>query len=187
MTPFKKYTSIIIWTVFISYFGYKFIDYLYYSSFKGDDHTQFIKIDTAGVKTYGDIFKSELFRNKVTLVNVSFYADNVDHQEDLPYFKRLYEKYKGKPFQILYTNAGFDDRLREANHKKIIKQNQTYGLHSFLPYPIINTMCIISDDNKTWTYPQYLLVDKNGKIDTFAPRPAKYQLLSQRIESLLNK
>jgi|GEM_PF-6694457 len=190
MSRFKKYSTIVILASLLLYFGFKYFDYFYYSSFKGNDKIKFVHLDTTGLQTYGDLFKLPLFKNKVTFVNVSFYADNVDHKQDLPYFKLLYEKFHDRPFQILYTNSEFDDSWREAKHKKILKNNEAWGLHAKVPEDIRSSMVIKSVDSNQhimWTYPKYLLVDKYGNIDTFAPRPSKFDLLTKRVEELLTR
>lgn len=190
MTTLKKYSVLGLLTLFVGYYGYKTIDYFYYSSFKGNDKIKFLTLDTTGIKTYGDIFKKEQFKGKVTFVALYFYVDNPDFKVDIPYFKKLYDKFDNKPFQIVYTNGGFDDTFRESEQKKIIKQNKISGLHLIVPSFLEMTTVIESviDGKQTTTFPKYMLVDKNGIIvDTFAPRPSYFEGLCKSIDSLLTK
>lgn len=190
MKTLKKYSILIFWTALVIYYSYKFIDYLYYSSFKGNDKINFVTLDTTGIKTYGDIFKKDLFKGKVTFVDLYFYADNPHYKIDIPYFKKLYEKFNNEPFQIVYTNEGFDDSFKKSEQKKIVKQNEIWGLHVTVPSFLETSTRIESviDGKQTTTYPKYMLVDKNGIIvDTFATRPANFEALSNTIAILLSK
>jgi thiol-disulfide isomerase/thioredoxin len=165
---------------------YLLITYTYYYSFKGNDQIKFIKADTISVKTFGDIFKENIFTNKVTFVDMFFNVNNPDCKSDLPYFKKLADKYHNQPFQILYTNDGSNGFFDNIEQKKGIIKNDLFGYHMTVP-PLLEITMEVWQDARHSIIPRYMLVKNNIIVDTFATQPSNYNKLCIQIDSLLKE
>ena len=166
------------------FFLFRYSEYNNYN--QSTEKIKFIQIDTSSLNSFTDIFKDSFFKDKTTYIVLDFYVWNEDLAKNFPYFKKLSNKYKDKPFQILYTNDGFHgafnhkyDFYKELRHKKGIHKHNLYGYHAVVP-------SIFKFKGDNWLESvRYLLIKDGIIIDTFPPIPYRYKELCEKIDTTL--
>lgn len=177
--------KIILLIIFFIPFYYLYDYCLNYYYSQPTNKIKFIQVDTVNAKKFNDFLNDSIFKGKVTYIVQSFYIGNPDLKEDFPYFKKLYEKYHHKSFQILYTNDVFRyyfnneiNHDQELQHKIGIRKHQLFGNHTKIPFHF---------ETKEGSFPRHMLIKDGMIVDTFARRPSNYSELCKKIDELLKK
>lgn len=102
-------------------------------------------------------------------------------REEMPYAKKLKEKFKGQPVEFIYlTLDEKSDKLWEQVYKVTQTEENQYRLQNGFQSRLFTFM------NMNWV-PSYMIFDKEGKlVDYVAPRPSNRGLEKQLLE-LANK
>ena len=135
-----------------------------------------------------EIIRLPQFKNKVVYVDLWFTSCTPCLQEfqQLPKVK---EQLKGKPVEYLYLAHETSLPNDRQRWKNIIKKFSLNGWHLYMPPQFEKSIWKIIEKHAGIKnrYPQYLLIDRNGKVVSYdAYRPQDKEKIVGEIENLLD-
>ncbi len=178
---FSRFSTLLLLSILIFITGKYYIDV----SWNGGENVHFIK--TNEIDDLQKLLALPPFQNKVIYIDL-WYSTCGPCRRGFINVPVIKEHFKGREIVYLYLAHETSLPNDKQHWKNVIREFDLSGWHYYMPEAFEKNIwrTITEETAISHRYPHYLLVDKNGVIQSYnSPRPGEKEALIAQIELLL--